>query len=169
MSNVILTNLRAEVCAFFKDPVLQKTTETNKVSIYKCIVNSMLVASQPKYLVVLVQNDYTPIFERRKLSDLEWFSFQTRTVPKNEKHDLDGLPHCEMPLPTSKATRFYLLSRPIEKIQQEDMQDVEYISELPIGVICMLEKNSTKVINFQQTSNIERALLYFNTVVYVNE
>jgi hypothetical protein len=169
MSNVILTNLRVEICAFFQDPILQKVNETNKVSIYKCVVNSMLVTSQPKYIVVLVKNDFTPIFEKRNLSDLDWFSFQTRTASKHEKDDLNGLPHCEMPFPTNKSTRFYLLSRPIEKIKQEDFQDVEYISELPIGILCMIEKNSSKVINFQQTSNIERALLYFNTIIYVNE
>ncbi len=167
MSNVILTNLRAEICAFFKDPFLKKVNETNKVSIYKCVINSMLVASQPKYIVVLVKHDFTPMFELKKLSDLEWFSFQTRTVEKGEKHDLDGLPHCEMPTPTNKSNRFYLLDRPIEKIMQEDFQEnVEYISELPVGILCLVDKKSNKVINFQKTSNIERALLYCNTIIY---
>ncbi len=77
------------------------------------------------------------------------------------------MPICEKPTPTNKSNRFYLLDRPIEKIMQEDFQEnVEYISELPVGILCLVDKKSNKVINFQKTSNIERALLYCNTIIY---
>lgn len=161
MSNQVFLQTRTDIADYFKNPVMTKVFEMKGVGIYKCKVNSMLIASQQKYLVVLVKNDNEPIFTKKRLSDVNWFCFQTRQLGKNENiSELDGLSSCDMPSGKSKSM---FLQENITKFSQDENQ-VKYVcNTIPISVTLLVAENKNPV--FQDTSSLERALMYFNTVI----
>jgi hypothetical protein len=64
---------------YFDNPLLTKVSLDGISSIYYAKLNSGLMLDN-KYLVVIVNNDKTPVGQTRKLSDLHWASLQTRTI-----------------------------------------------------------------------------------------
>jgi hypothetical protein len=161
MSEQLFHQTRLDIAEYFKNPVLKKVFEVKGVGIYKCVVNSMLIASQQKYIVALVKNDQYPIFTRKRLSDINWFCFQTRQLSKDDdKTELDNLPSCEMP--TGKSTSMFLKESVVKIIQDE--RQVKYVCDtIPVNIICLVTDN--KYNTFQESSSLERALMYFNTIV----
>lgn len=161
MSQQLMYQLRLDIAEYFNNPVMIKVNEIKNVGVYKCVVDSMLVASQKKYLVALVKNDNFPIFERRRLNDINWISFQSRQLGKNEDDsDLKNLPICE--LPTSK-TKSIFLKESITKVSQNETQ-IQYVCDtVPINIILLTQDNKNPT--YQDKSTIERAIMYFNTVI----
>ena len=146
MSEQLFHQTRLDIAEYFKNPVLKKVFETKGVGIYKCVVNSMLVATQQKYIVALVKNDQNPMFTKRRLIDLNWFCLQTRQLSKDDdKTELDNLPFCEMP--TGKSTSMFL-KESVVKIMQDDRQ-VKYVCDtIPVSIICIVTDKHT---TFQET------------------
>lgn len=161
MSEQLMYQLRLDIAEYFKNPVMVKVNEIKGVGIYKCVVDSMLVASQKKYLVALVKNDNFPIFEKRRLNDINWISFQSRQLGKNDDaSELKSLPICE--LPTSK-TKSMFLKESITKVSQNETQ-IQYVCDtIPINIILLTQDNKNPT--YQDKSTIERAIMYFNTVI----
>lgn len=161
MSQQLLYQLKMDIAEYFNNPVMIKVNEVKNVGIYKCVVESMLIASQKKYLVALVKNDNFPIFERRRLNDINWISFQTRQLSKGEdESELKNLPVCELPTAKSKSM---FLKEIITKYSQNETQIHYMCDTLPVNIILLIADNKNPT--YQEKSTIERALVYFNTVI----
>lgn len=163
MSLALLEEFKRQIAQFYNDPILQKVEELGNASIYKAKVDSMLVASNLKYLVAVSFNDNTPIFEKKKLSQIKWVSFQTRQVPKNyTDKSLYNLPEIRL----QQGSIPDLLKDKITKIDTTD-ERVEYMSSnLPIKIV-LLTESFDKGSSMKSDSNIERALSYFNTIISI--
>jgi hypothetical protein len=163
MSLALIQEFKKQLCKLYNDPILQKVEEIGNASIYKAKVESMLVASSMKYVVVISVQDNTPIFQKKKLSQINWVSFQTRQLPKNHiDKSLYNLPEIN--------SNYYeippLLKDKITKIDTYDDR-VEYISSnIPIKIL-LLTENSEKGLAMKNDSTIERALSYFNTIISI--
>ncbi len=161
MSLALIQEFKIQLAKMFNDPFLQKVEEVGNASIYKARVESMLVASAMKYVVVISVHDNTPIFSKRKLSQINWVSFQTRQLPKNNiDKSLYNLPEIRIQYHEIPA----LLK---DKIIKTDIYDdrVEYLSEnIPVKII-LLTENKDKGQALKNDSTIERALSYFNTII----
>lgn len=73
------TDLYRLFCDYFENPLLTKTSEQGVSSVYAVKANSGLMLDN-KYLIVVVNGDKSDVGVKRKLSDLQWASLQTRTV-----------------------------------------------------------------------------------------
>lgn len=165
MGDALKLKLREKIAEAFNDPLLRKTNEIKGLSIYKVSVKNMLIASQPHYIVAIVPRDMTPMFEVKRLSKLNWVSFQTRQVPKNEKDDdLENCPNCEIP---SHHSSDVFLNDTITKISQTEDQ-VQYLSKTLPCSITLLPSGVNKVARFQENSNFYKAMIYFNTIITIN-
>lgn len=63
----------------YSDPELTKVKEENGNSTYMGTTMCMLI-NECRYLVATVQNDINMIGTNKKLSEIQWTSFQTRTL-----------------------------------------------------------------------------------------
>jgi hypothetical protein len=161
MSLALIQEFKRQLSKMFNDPVLQKVEEVGNASIYKARVDSMLVASAMKYVVVISVHDNTPIFEKKKLSQINWVSFQTRQI---QKHHIDKSLYN---LPEMRIQYHEIPSLLKDKITKMETYDdrVEYMSEnVPVKII-LLTENKDKGQALKNDSTIERALSYFNTII----
>jgi hypothetical protein len=161
MSLALIQEFKKQLCKLYNDPILEKVEEIGNASIYKAKVESMLVASSMKYVVVISVQDNTPIFQKRKLSQINWVSFQTRQLPKNyTDKSLYNLPV----ISSNYSEISPLLKDKITKIDTYD-DKVEYLSSnIPVKII-LLTENREKGVSMKNDSTIERALSYFNTII----
>jgi len=161
MSLALIQEFKKQLCKLYNDPILEKVEEIGNASIYKAKVESMLIASSMKYVVVISVQDNTPIFQKKKLSQINWVSFQTRQLPKNY---IDKSLH-NLPVISSNYSEIPpLLKDKITKIDTYDDR-VEYISSnIPIKIV-LLTENRDKGLVMKSDSTIERALSYFNTII----
>ena len=66
---------------YFDNPTFIKTNEANdNYAVYHARVKSLL--SNPRYLIVITESDYAPKGYKQKLNDMQWKSFQLRTINK---------------------------------------------------------------------------------------
>lgn len=163
MSNSLVIELRKQIADLFEDPLMLKINEIGNTGIYKTRVESMLSMSQQKYIVAIVKNDNYPLFEQRRLSKIQWNSFQARQVPKNVEESLDNLPMCLVP--QNKKAQIILKDK-IIKMTDVDDQVTYASSTLPINIVLIVEDRS-KYPTFQNTSTLEKSIMYFNTVITV--
>lgn len=163
MSLALIQEFKKQLAKLYNDPILEKVEEVGHASIYKAKVESMLVASAMKYVVVISIHDLTPIFQKRRLSQINWVSFQTRQIPKNHiDKSLYNLPEINVNYTEVPS----LLKDKITKVDTYD-DKVEYISSnIPIKII-LLTENKDKGLAMKNESTIERALSYFDTIISV--
>lgn len=163
MSLALLQEFKKQISKLYNDPILEKVEEIGNASIYKAKINSMLVASSMKYIVVISVNDLTPIFQNKKLSQINWASFQTRQIPKHHvDKSLYNLP--EININYSEIPS--LLKDKITKIDTYE-DKVEYISSnIPVKIV-LLTENREKGLAMKNESTIERALSYFDTIISI--
>lgn len=161
MSLALIQEFKKQLCKLYNDPILEKVEEIGNASIYKARVESMLVASSMKYVVVVSIQDNTPIFQKKRLSQINWVSFQTRQLPKNHiDKSLYSLPEIR----TNYSEIPPLLKDKITKIETYN-DTVEYISSnIPVKIV-LLTEDREKGLAMKNDSTIERALSYFNTIV----
>lgn len=72
---------------YYKNFQLIKTSEVKELSMYKAPVISLINDATFRYIVIIVKNDANEIGTIKKLSELNWFVFQTRTLPYNQIKD----------------------------------------------------------------------------------
>jgi hypothetical protein len=136
---------------------MTKFKNTENISMY--IVQAYcLTANTCRYVIACVTLDKYPIGTTRYLSELNWVSFQTRTIESKFKNvrTLEYSPSEEGPL-TCKIYR--------TKITNEI---AEYRCEkLPITVT-LLTDNKKTIESYQQTGNVIIALETWATIVTFN-
>lgn len=65
---------------YFESPILEKVQNTNKTSVYMCKIHTLLASPEQRYIVVITGEDNNPIGKKLPLDNLNWKSFQTRTL-----------------------------------------------------------------------------------------
>ena len=77
-----LSEIHNYMVQYFDNPILTKNEEKGISSIYYAKVNTGLMLDN-KYLVVIMNRDPSPIGTKKKLSEMNWISLQTRIIRDN--------------------------------------------------------------------------------------
>jgi len=167
MNDNTLLALRQDIAKYYNNPVLTKVTEKGPYSIYKVKITSFLIATEPRYLVAIVLNDPAPIFNRQKLSNLKWISFQARQLEKGqEDDDLNIAGETELNYENRDASIISVYDTIKKSNTQDEKGYIEYRSfTFPIKVLVVC--NEKRCFNPKQEAQLEQALRYFNTVIMV--
>jgi hypothetical protein len=75
----INTPIYNDICRYFDNPSMTKTSESQGMSIYASKVRTGLMLDN-KYVMAIVSNDSSKIGTVKDLSELHWVSLQTRTI-----------------------------------------------------------------------------------------
>jgi len=167
-NNNIINTLRNDIARYYNNPVMTKVKENGVFSIYKVKISSYLVASAPRYLVAIVTNDPYPIFNRKKLSDLPWTSFQARQLDSGEKDDdLNIAGEVELNYENHDKSIISVYDK-IHKVKRERDDDyLEYKSfTFPIKILVVCNKK--RCFSYKDNAQLEQALRYFNTVIMLD-
>jgi hypothetical protein len=162
-----LNLLRQDIARYYNDPVMTKVKENGLYSIYKVKISSYLVATAPRYLVAIIVNDESPIFNKRKLSDLKWTSFQARQMQKGkEDSDLNIVGEVDLPYENHDTSIISVYDKIYRSERERDDDFLEYKSfTFPIKILVVCNKE--RCFNYRNEAQIEQALRYFNTVIMI--
>jgi hypothetical protein len=168
MNNNIDT-LRQDIAKYYNNPVMTKVEEREMYSIYKVKVSSYLVASTTRYLVAISLNDQSPVFNRKRLSNIKWISFQARQLEKDEKDDdLNIAGEVDLPYENHDRTIISVYDKIYKTDRERDDDYLEYKSfSFPVKVLVVC--NSKKCFTPKKEAQIEQALRYFNTVIMATQ
>lgn len=139
---------------YFKDPVMTKTKDVEKYSMYICKLYCLL-SNECRYIIVFVDNDETPIGNTARLSELQWISLQTRTMP--DQYSL--ISHGYQP------RRLESLNKAINRTNITDEYSTYSSPDYPITVTLLHTKTNTQ---YQPTGTIVAALETFQTIITIN-
>jgi hypothetical protein len=136
---------------YFGDPIMTKIKNIENYTMYICKIHAIL-GIEYRYLIIFTPQNNNPIGKTEKLSNLEWISFQTRTL--QDDHDLQYHTYIPRRIPDLD-----------KKIQLKDKTDTSYVysvSELPIQII-LLPK--TKDMDYSQSGSVVSALETYQTLI----
>ena len=79
-SNFMTKNLYQLIDSYFDSPTLEKIQDKDKISIYMCKIKTLLASPEQRYLIATTSIDNNPIGKKISLENINWNSFQTRTL-----------------------------------------------------------------------------------------
>ena len=137
---------------YFNNPVMTKTKNTTENSIYMVKTMCML-STKCRYLVAIIPLDKKPIGYKIKLSNLNWVSFQTRTLIGNFSNvgSVDYLPEKKGNLMSG-----------IERISKNEKSSLYFCDNFPISITLI---NDDNINEYQSKGTIISALETYNTVI----
>jgi hypothetical protein len=141
---------------YFNYPILSKTKDVNKHSIYM-VKTYCLLSKYCRYIMVITLEDSNSKGHKSRLSDLNWVSFQTRTL--EDKHDVDS--HSYQPVMEGPLTCQIIRT----KITPES--STYSCTDFPIEVNLLHKKKDIQS-EYQPKGNIISALETFETIVTFN-
>lgn len=147
--------LYSAIAEYFNRPVMTKTKDIEHYSIYMCKTQCML-GNVCRYLVSMVDKDINPIGTQIDLSDMNWFSFQTRTL----SGDYKNVTSCGY-ISEKKGP----LTAVIEKTKTNESSSTYKCDNFDITVTLLDTKNSPF---YQNRGTIISALETYSTVITLN-
>lgn len=139
---------------YFDNPVMIKIKDVNGYSMYMRKTHCLL-SKECRYLIAFVKEDQMPPKSQERLVDLDWVSFQTRTLP--DQHDIPS--HAYHPRADGP------LSAKIERTSKTDDSSTYTCKDLPINVVLL---NTKKGVNdYQNQGSVIAALETYNTIICV--
>lgn len=150
-------NIYELIDSYFQSPTLQKTQDNKNASIYMCKIRTLLASPDQRYLVVTTSLDKNPIGTELSLSNINWKSFQTRT-----------LSNVNITLPTHKYSpkneSSYTI--PISLIKRyEDHTD--YLINNYNTTVTLLHKNKN-LYEYPPNGNLASCLETYKTIIVIN-
>lgn len=97
----LFQSLKSNLVKYYGNPIFTKLKSTKSHSIYYCKVGCLMCIDN-RYLTVVCHNYGDPMYNKNRLSDLNWISFQTRTIDGDA--DLEKLQTIEL-LPDKNILR----------------------------------------------------------------
>lgn len=140
---------------YYEDLVLTKvkTTPDSNYALWYAKSCSMLCLEN-KYIIVITENNYDAIGTLRNLTELEWHSFQTRTINQPIGIKLSNK--------TFKTTVLPDMHDSISLIHQKPDRYIYTTKRLPLQVELMLTRDETL---YSERGTLESALNTYNCVV----
>ena len=79
-TNFSSKNLYELINNYFESPILQKTQNKGESSIYMCKIKTLLASPEQRYIIAITPLDKNQIGKRIPLENINWKSFQTRSL-----------------------------------------------------------------------------------------
>lgn len=138
---------------YFNKPELFKIKDVDNHSVYMSKVHCLL-SNDYRYLIAMVLKDNNSVGSRRRLSELFWISFQTRTLPDNHN----------IPIHSYESSFYKPLIKKIERTQLTKEHSTYKCDGFPVRVL-MLHRKPNINSEYQPTGNLLSALETYHTVV----
>ena len=142
-------------CAFYFDnPDMFKVKDDEDSSYYMRKTSNLL--NKCRYIMAIALKNEDPLGSSRKLSDLEWISLQTRTLPEQGK----------IPNFTYKPKRYGLAEIKIKRIHRDKNESIYEVDRLPLMIRLLHTKTDTEH-QYQDEGVVGAALETFQTILYL--
>lgn len=139
---------------YFENPIMTKIQDTDKFSTYATKLYCLL-SKECRYLIAIMYKTIDSIGSQTKLNDIEWISFQTRTLKDSY--------NCNTHSFTVNATHEFASS--IIERKESTKEATSYLCiNLPLVVTLLHTKNKT-VDSYQPKGNLMLALETFETII----
>ena len=142
---------------YFEHPILTKVKDIDIYSMYMtklyCLLNK-----ECRCIIIFVNKDNNPPEHNDNLINLNWISFQTRTLPSDEYHSFKFKNHSY--IPKSKGTLLATIKSK-DIIQEASIYDCE---ELKLTVTLLHTEKNTKDV-YQNKGTIIASLETFQTII----
>lgn len=145
-------NLYKAFVNYFGNPLMSKSKNVNNYSIYMAKTQCML-SNMCRYIIATTPLDNNPVGYKINLTNIEWVSFQTRTL-SGEFPAINSMSY----LPEKKGA----LMATIERISKNKNSSLYSCSDFPISITLLRGKNTS---DYQPTGTIISALETYNTVI----
>jgi len=144
------------ISSYFDNPEMVKTKSANNCAIYMNRVYGMLCNEQ-RYIVATIPEDREMIGHVKRLSELQWNSFQTRT--SSERYPNVKSFNYEQKKMMPYTTDIFLTKRETNHCEYE-------CDKLPLNITLIVPKGKS-IYEYQARGTIASALETFNTIVTI--
>lgn len=150
-------NLYEIVNNYFENPVLQKTQNKATSSIYMCKIKTLLASPEQRYLIAITPLDKNQLGIRIPLENINWKSFQTRT-----------LSNVEVDLPTHKYSPKNNNDYTIQVSLINRYEDhTDYIINNHNSTVTLLHKNKN-LYEYPPNGNLASCLETYKTIIVIS-
>ena len=110
-TNFSTKNVYDLVDSYFDEPTMEKVKNEKGMSVYMCKLATLLASAEQRYLIAVCVEDRIPIGYRLPLKNIEWKSFQARSLPEKDffiktKHSYLAKNSPEYQVPVSLQHRY---------------------------------------------------------------
>lgn len=164
-NDVSVLNLYQLVDSYFNSPILEKVKDDpiRNLSVYMCKIATLLGGADQRYLVVTCNMDDRIIGTRLKLENIEWKSFQTRTIsPPKGSQSIPEYQHLPKHSYLPKNESDYLI--PIHLIQRHEDHTEYQMDGYPNCAITLLHRTKN-IHEFAERGSLASAFETFRTVL----
>ena len=148
------SEIRDLICDYFNNPVMTKIKNTDAQTIYMAKIKTLLL-NKNRYLVASVHLNNLNIGDKKNLQNLNWESFQTRTLDNNyniEKH--------------SYQSNYKNLKQSISIINRNDEISEYKCDELNVKIY-LLHQKKNNLYEYSDKGNLKAALETYNTIITI--
>lgn len=145
-------NIQLILNEYFNNPTMIKLKNVELFSMYSCKLYCLL-NRECRYIMVLKEQDNYPVGTALKLKDINWVSFQTRTLTDN--HDL--------PVHGYTQNRTPILLSPIIRVNKNEEISEYVCDKFPKLKFFLLHKKNIN--DYQDKGTILSALETFQTII----
>lgn len=138
---------------YFNNPTMTKIKNIMDLSMYLTKIECLL-SNKFRYLITLVDEDNLPIGAEKLLRNLQWKSFQTRTLTENHS----------VPIHKYNPTNNTRLNRTINRTQVTDASSTYTCQELSL-TITILHKNDKN--DYRSEGKVINALETYETIITI--
>jgi len=153
--NFSVKNIQDLVDSYFNSPTLEKIKDDSTVSVYMCKISTLLAGLNQRYLIAITSRDKHPIGTRILLANINWKSFQSRTL-SGMKHDM--IKHSYAP---NQDPSFMVNV----SMTTRDEDHTEYMIDGYRGMIVSLIHKNKNVYEYPPTGNLASCFETFQTVI----
>lgn len=137
---------------YFGDVTMTKVKQVNKFSLYYARIGCLLCIDD-RYILTIVEHDDMQIGYERKLSAIDWTSFQTRTV--------DKLP-MNLKTQQNRSEITPILLDKIKLAEKRTDKNIYMCNNYPLQIELLFSKDND---SYSESGTIQSALDTYNCVV----
>lgn len=151
-------SIQKAIVSYFGDVVMTKVKQTPQTqnkpsySLYYAKIGCMLCV-EDRYIIVIIESDPYPIGSQEYLSQLNWISFQTRTIEK---------PPAQLKTQQTKPIITQPLTDKIRLFEKRNDRNVYMASTLPIKLELLYTKDED---DYSDNGTVQSALDTYNCVI----
>ena len=83
-TNFFTKNVYDLIDTYFDEPDMEKIKNEKGMSVYMCKLVTLLASAEQRYLIAISSQDSIPVGYRLPLKNIEWKSFQARSLPEKD-------------------------------------------------------------------------------------
>jgi len=145
--------LYAGFVEFLGNPKMYKIKDVESYSMYMVKTECML-SNECRFLIALVRQDAMPMHHAETLDNLQWVSFQARTL--TDRHDIPAHGY---------TARYGPLKAVVTKTGETDETTTYGCEDFPITIVMLNRKNQA----YQDRGTVGHAIETFQTIITIND